>query len=116
MNTSGGQALGTGFAIDGQGHVLTNAHVVDGASKAKVTFSNGDVEPATILGRDDTIDLAVLRIDPAKADHPLTLGRSAGRGTLIDRGDGRPSLGCGRPPELGVDRAGVAQPGRAAAF
>jgi len=78
VNTSQGQALGTGFVIDHQGHILTNAHVVDGASAAKVTFSNGDVEPARILGRDNTIDLAVLRIDPAKATHPLTLGRSAG--------------------------------------
>jgi S1-C subfamily serine protease len=78
VNTPGGQALGTGFVIDHRGHILTNAHVVDGASSAKVTFSNGDVEQAAILGRDNTIDLAVLKIDPAKAGHPLALGTSAG--------------------------------------
>ncbi|WP_217914800.1 S1C family serine protease [Miltoncostaea marina] len=69
---------GSGFVIDGQGHILTAAHVVDGADEVTVRFSDGTSRAATVLGTDDATDVAVLRIDPAGLElHPLELGSSA---------------------------------------
>jgi putative serine protease PepD len=75
-------ASGSGFVIDGQGHIVTNEHVVDSGSSYKVRFGeNGDPVPAKLLGADRSNDLAVLQIDPAKAGEalqPLQLGSSQG--------------------------------------
>lgn len=61
--------LGTGFVIDREGHVLTNAHVIIAGSKtATIRLSDGSDHKATVLGRDEDIDLAVLRA----ADLPAT--------------------------------------------
>jgi S1-C subfamily serine protease len=71
------QALGSGFVIDKDGHIVTNYHVVQGASRVEVSFSNQDTVKATIVGTDPSTDLAVLRVDaPAKALTPLTLANS----------------------------------------
>lgn len=73
-----GDATGSGFVIDDKGHLLTNNHVVSGAGASgeiDVVLSNGDVEPATIVGRDASYDLAVLRLDRTHLT-PLVLGRS----------------------------------------
>jgi S1-C subfamily serine protease len=76
---NGGTASGSGFVIDEDGHILTNAHVVAGASDIQVTLGE-DEEPidATLIGRDTSTDVAVLEVDPDAADlHPLTLGSSS---------------------------------------
>jgi S1-C subfamily serine protease len=72
------QSLGSGFAIDPRGDILTNDHVVAGAKGVRVGFSGGSSYPATIVGTDATTDLAVVRVDaPASALHPLAFGDSA---------------------------------------
>ena len=72
------QAQGSGFVYDTSGHVVTNAHVVDGAQSIRVTFSNGKTYDATPVGTDASTDLAVLKVDaPASVLVPLTLGDSA---------------------------------------
>jgi serine protease Do len=71
------QALGSGFIFDDKGHVLTNAHVVDGADKVKVKLSDERELTAKVKGRDERLDVAVLEIE---GDHHLphaTLGSSA---------------------------------------
>ena len=54
---------GTGFIIDEQGHVLTNAHVVDGSDKLSVDLYDGTTVPATVVGADDLLDIAVIQLD-----------------------------------------------------
>ena len=72
------QAQGSGFVYDTSGHVITNAHVVDGAQSVEVTFSNGKIYDATIVGTDASTDLAVLKVDaPASLLVPLALGDSS---------------------------------------
>src|SRR5947208_2253291 len=72
------RALGSGFVIDKAGHVVTNYHVVAGASKVQVSFSGNDEMPAKVVGRDPSTDIAVLRITGARgrAFTPLELGDS----------------------------------------
>ena len=90
------QALGSGFVIDKSGHILTNAHVVLGASKVQVAFGNsagtGRTYNATVLGLDRSTDVAVLKVDaPAQALTPLALGDSA----AVQVGD--PVVAIGNP-------------------
>lgn len=54
---------GSGFIVDQDGHVITNAHVVDGADKVTAVLSDGSEVPATIVGSDDLVDVAVLKLD-----------------------------------------------------
>ncbi len=64
-------ALGSGFIIDAQnGYVVTNNHVIDGAEEITIIMQDDTNIPATLVGKDEKTDLAVLKIDP-KA-HPLT--------------------------------------------
>jgi putative serine protease PepD len=71
-------ATGTGFVVDGKGHIVTAAHVVDGASSITVTFQDGTTRKATLLGEDNATDVAVLSVDASGLTlHPLTLGSSA---------------------------------------
>jgi S1-C subfamily serine protease len=74
-----GAATGSGFLIDTEGHVITNSHVVEGASKVEVTLGPSDtVYDAEIVGTDPGTDVAMLEIDaPADQLHPLTLGDSS---------------------------------------
>ena len=76
--TDQGDALGTGFLINRDGIVLTNAHVVSGASDVSVTFEDHSPEKADVLGVDEAIDLAVLRVKVPASGTPLPLGRSSG--------------------------------------
>ena len=74
-----GQSLGSGFVIDKTGHIVTNYHVVQGATKVQVSFSNNDQLAATIVGTDPSTDTAVLKVDAhARAFTPLPLGNSDG--------------------------------------
>lgn len=56
------QALGSGFVWDKQGDIVTNNHVIDGASQIEVQFSDGTSVPATVVGADPNSDLAVIRV------------------------------------------------------
>jgi putative serine protease PepD len=71
------QAEGTGWVYDDSGHIVTNAHVVDGASSAKITFSDGSTATANVVGSDTSTDLAVLKVngDVSKLA-PLALANS----------------------------------------
>jgi S1-C subfamily serine protease len=72
------RVLGSGFVIDKSGHVVTNYHVIEGASRVEVSFSGNDEMPATVVGKDPSTDIAVLRIKGAqgRALTPLELGSS----------------------------------------
>jgi S1-C subfamily serine protease len=71
------QAQGSGFVYDEQGHIVTNDHVVDGASSVSVRLWNGETYEAEVIGSDASTDLAVLKIDaPASVLFPLSLGDS----------------------------------------
>jgi len=92
-----GTSTGSGFVIDKDGTIATNAHVVDGATKVSVRFGDGAAHAAKILGVDKSTDLALLKIDPKGVDlHPLPLGSSHG----IQVGD--PTVAIGNP--FGLDR------------
>ena len=77
-SSSGGKATGTGFVVDSAGHIVTASHVVDGASKVTVKFAGGATRTATVTGKDDATDVAVLKIDPSGLTlHPLKLASSS---------------------------------------
>jgi Do/DeqQ family serine protease len=69
------RGLGSGVVVTSDGYLLTNHHVIDGASEIRVEFADGRTLPAKLIGSDQPSDLAVLKID---ADHlpTLTLGDS----------------------------------------
>jgi serine protease Do len=68
--------LGSGTIIDSEGHILTNNHVVAGATTIKVLLSNGDEYPAKVVGTDPKTDLAVIQINPGKQLPHVTFGDS----------------------------------------
>lgn len=72
-----GSGSGSGFVIDQQGHIVTNNHVVDGATQIEVDFYDGTLAWATLVGVDPDSDLAVVKVDlPAEQLHPITFGNS----------------------------------------
>ncbi len=72
-----GPATGTGFEVGDTGTILTNWHVVNGATKISVSLEHGNAVEARVVGDDPSDDLAVLRIATAGLTlHPLTLGDS----------------------------------------
>jgi S1-C subfamily serine protease len=92
------KALGSGFVIDKGGHIVTNYHVVAGAQKLEVSFSNSDNLKARIVGVDPSTDLAVLQIDArSRALTPLRFANS----DSVHVGD--PVVAIGNP--LGYDRS-----------
>jgi S1-C subfamily serine protease len=77
--TGTGAATGSGFVLDTRGYILTNAHVVEGATQVQVAFddSGSNLTDAKVIGRDPSTDLAVIKVDPSKAKlRPLELGDS----------------------------------------
>ncbi|HEU4977170.1 MAG TPA: trypsin-like peptidase domain-containing protein [Baekduia sp.] len=91
------EATGSGFVIDQDGNILTNNHVIDGARNVTVQFADKKTVKATVVGKDPSTDLALLRVDPnAVALHPLPLGSSK------DVHVGDPTLAIGNP--FGLDR------------
>jgi S1-C subfamily serine protease len=72
------QATGSGFVTDEDGHILTNAHVVEGASKIEVKFSDDRTVDAKLLGSDSSTDVALLKVNASKELlRPLRLGDSS---------------------------------------
>lgn len=72
------QGEGAGFVYDTQGHIVTNNHVVSGAGRIVVTFSDGTEVNAELVGTDPGSDLAVIKVDvEPSALAPVTLGDSA---------------------------------------
>ena len=59
-----GQASGSGFVVSKDGYVVTNAHVVDGASAVTVKIGVGDTKTARVVGQDTSSDIALLKFDP----------------------------------------------------
>lgn len=73
------EGQGSGFLVDSQGHILTNNHVVSGATAIKVTLKSGNTVTGKIVGTDTADDLALISIDPAAVAGvtPLQLGPSS---------------------------------------
>ena len=72
------QAEGSGFVIDTKGDILTAQHVVDGANSITVRFQDGSTTKATVVGTDQSTDVAVIKVSvDASKLHPLALGSSA---------------------------------------
>ena len=74
----GSTGLGSGILIDTEGYILTNQHVIDGATSVRVALDNGDNVAATVVGTDSIDDLALIKVDAAVVAGitPLTLGDS----------------------------------------
>jgi serine protease Do/2-alkenal reductase len=71
------EALGSGFVIDPSGYIVTNNHVIDGATSVTVTFQDGTILPATVIGTDKSGDLAVLKVDAGHKLPALSFGDSS---------------------------------------
>jgi S1-C subfamily serine protease len=73
------QGEGSGFLVDGDGNILTNNHVVDGASRVSVIFKNGTTVDASVVGTDSVHDLALIHVEPSTISGitPLQLGDSS---------------------------------------
>ena len=73
-----GEALGSGFVIDKDGHIVTNYHVIEGADEILVNFSQDDGVSAKLVGVDPSTDLALLKIqEHRRALTPIPLGDSS---------------------------------------
>ena len=84
------QALGSGFVLDKEGHIVTNYHVIDGATSIEVRFSNDDTLKATLVGSDPSTDVALLDVNAgARALTPLVLADSDG----VEVGDSVVAIG-----------------------
>ena len=93
----GGQGTGTGFVLDGRGHILTNNHVIQPAGRSgeiSVTFSGGQTAQAKVVGHDTGYDLAVVKVSNVSGLKPLPLGNS----DSVQVGD--PVVAIGAPFDL----------------
>jgi serine protease Do len=88
------QAAGSGFVVSSDGYIVTNNHVVDGATKVKVSFDDQEEIDAKIVGTDSRTDLALLKIEPKK---PLTVLKFASKTPRV----GEWVLAVGNPFGLG---------------
>ena len=76
ITTDRGQ--GSGFVYDNAGHIVTNYHVIEGASTIQVTFVDGSITKASIVGEDLYSDLAVIRVNiDVTTLYPVVLGNSS---------------------------------------
>ena len=89
-------ATGSGFLVDNDGHILTNAHVVEGAKRVDVQLGDGDTQQAQIVGTDPSTDIALLKVDNTEGANPLPLADSS----KVQVGD--PVVAIGNP--FGLDR------------
>ncbi len=85
------EATGSGFLIDSNGHILTNAHVVEGAKSVTVQLGNGAEQNAQVVGTDPSSDVALLKVDNTEGASPLPLGDSS----KVQVGD--PVIAIGNP-------------------
>ena len=107
---------GSGFVWDARGHVVTNFHVVAGASEARVRLNDGRDSPATLVGASPDHDLAVLRLNVSTSPSPIAIG------TSLDLRVGQKVFAIGNPFGLdwtlttgiisAIDRSLPAQDGR----
>jgi len=100
-------STGSGFVLDSDGRVLTNAHVVNGVTAVEVTFPDGQVVSARVIGKDQETDLAVLAVDPEGLDlRPLELSESG----AAQPGDQVMAIGnpSGELPTAGTGRIAAA--------
>lgn len=95
-----GEGVGSGVLIDNEGHIVTNNHVVSGASNGEVTvsLSDGTTIKGTVMGTDEQSDLAVVKIDPPKNIQPVAIGDSDSLQV------GEPAIAIGNP--LGLEFKG----------
>jgi len=93
--TSQGQASGSGWVYSSDGTIVTNDHVVEGASKVSVRFSeNGDPIDAQVVGADPSTDIAVLKIDPSKVQGGMKALQLADSKQIEP---GQPAIAIGSP-------------------
>jgi S1-C subfamily serine protease len=94
-------ATGSGFVIDDEGHIVTNAHVVEGAQRIDVTLGDQAPVEAELVGSDPSTDLALLEVNPDEVDlHPVSLADSS----QVRVGD--PVVAIGNP--FGLDNTATA--------
>ena len=91
------RGMGTGFVINADGYVVTNNHVVDGASEIRVKFSDGRELVGKVVGQDEKTDLALVKVE---ATGPA--GDPDGR--LVEAGSGRARDGDRQPLRTRADR------------
>ena len=72
----GAVSLGSGFVIDTAGYIVTNNHVIDGADKISVTLQDNTTLKATLVGKDDKADLALLKVETDKPLKAVQFGDS----------------------------------------
>ena len=80
VQSDGRGGIGSGVVLDGDGHILTNHHVVAGAAQGgniTVTFHNGSTATARVVGTSESNDLAVIKVDGAKDLNPATFAKSS---------------------------------------
>jgi S1-C subfamily serine protease len=76
--TDAGDALGSGFVIDLNGHIVTNYHVVEGERSIEIDFPSGYKTYGEVIGTDLDSDIAIIDVDVPEAQlHPLALGDSS---------------------------------------
>jgi len=121
VTVSKSMAHGSGFFVSSEGHILTNAHVVEGADRIVVILGDGTFLDADLAGRDDWADLALLKVDagrpmpvipisePGKAK-PGMWAFAVGNPKGIAMSSGRLSFTVGTVSGLGRDMAGRLEP------
>ena len=92
-------AGGSGFVVDADGLIVTNAHVVPGQRSVTIYMYDGASYTASVLGRDETLDLAVVKVTPDRPLEPMPLGDPSG----VRAGDAVIALGFPLGDELGQD-------------
>ncbi|HEY4278017.1 MAG TPA: trypsin-like peptidase domain-containing protein [Conexibacter sp.] len=91
-----GTATGSGFVVSKQGYIVTNAHVVNGAANVTVKVGDGKTQTAQVVGKDESTDIALLKVTANSSYRPLTFGDS----DKLAVGD--PVFAIGNP--FGLDR------------
>ncbi len=94
-------ALGSGFVISEDGYIVTNNHVIDGADEIMIEFFDGKELPATLVGRDKNVDIALLKVEAGGAlpfvdfgdsdiarvgDWVMAMGNPLGQGFSVSAG------------------------------
>lgn len=83
------QGSGSGIILNESGYIVTNQHVIDGASELSIILNTGEEIAATLVGQDKKTDLAVLKVDTDATLHPATLGDS----TTVEVGETAVAIG-----------------------